>query len=130
MPATQGDLQGTLMFLHSHCKFMTHPEGDKSIPKRSKDFCSENVPLYLCNAVAITTEFGGLKSYATIHVHMKTGLDFHRDPQNGVPYWLDVFMMLHRLDTEMKEAPLEGLSVLIRGHSLYTISGSWLVTSL
>lgn len=38
-------------------------------------------------------------------------------------------MMLHRPDTEMKEAPLEGLSVLIRGHYLYTVSGSWLVTS-
>lgn len=69
IPATQGDLQGTLMFLHSHCEFMTHPEGDKSIPERSHDFCSENVPLYLCNAVAITTEFSGLRSYATIRVH-------------------------------------------------------------
>ncbi len=38
-------------------------------------------------------------------------------------------MMLLRPNTEMKEAPLEGLSVLIRGHYLYTVSGSWLVTS-
>lgn len=44
--------------------------------------------------------------------------------------WLTgIFMMLHRPDTEMKEAPLEGLSVLIRGHYLYAVSGSWLVTS-
>lgn len=74
----------------------------------------------LSNAPAITTEFGGLRSYE---------FDFRREPQNGVPDWLDIFMMLHRLDTEMKEAPLEGLSVLIRGHYLYTVSGSWLVTS-
>lgn len=76
--------------------------------------------MYLSNALAITTEFGGLRSYE---------LDFHSDPQNEVPDWLDIFMMLHRPDTEMKEAPLEGLSVLIRGHYLYTVSGSWLVTS-
>lgn len=37
-------------------------------------------------------------------------------------------MMFRRPDSEIKEAPLEGLSVLIRGHYLYTVSGSWLVT--
>ncbi|CAB1456845.1 unnamed protein product [Pleuronectes platessa] len=30
-------------------------------------------------------------------------------------------VMRHEPDTEMKEAPLEGLSVLIRGHYLYTV---------
>lgn len=38
-------------------------------------------------------------------------------------------MMLQRPDTGMKKAPLKGLSVLIRGHYLYTVSRSWLVTS-
>lgn len=76
--------------------------------------------MYSSNALAITTEFGGLRSYE---------FDFHRGPQNGASDWLDVFMMRRRPDTEMKEAPLEGLSVLIRGHYLYTVSGSWLVTS-
>lgn len=85
--------------------------------------------MYLSNALAITTEFGGLRSSATIRFHTRTEFDFRRDPQNGVPDWLGVFMMLHRPDTEMKEAPLEGFSVLIRGHYLYTVSGSWLVTS-
>lgn len=33
------------------------------------------------------------------------------------------------LDSEMKEASLEGLSVLIRGHYLYSVRGSWLVSS-
>lgn len=74
----------------------------------------------LSNAFAISTEFGGLRSYE---------FDFRREPLNGDSDWLDVFMMLHRPDTEMKEAPLEGLSVLIRGHYLYAVSGSWLVTS-
>lgn len=54
----------------------------------------------------------------------------HGDLLNGASDWLDVFMMLHRPDAEMKEAPLEGLSVLIRGHYLCAVSGSWLVTSL
>lgn len=91
----------------------------KNIPK-DHDFCSEKVLLYLSNTLAISTDFSGLRSYA---------FDFHREPLNGVSDWLDIFMMLHRPDTEMKEAPLEGLSVLIRGHYLYAVSGSWLVTS-
>lgn len=52
------------------------------------------------------------------------------DPPNEASDGLDVFMMRHRPDAEMKEAPLEGLSVLIRGHYLCAVSGSWLVTSL
>lgn len=107
------------MFLQNLFKFVPHPRGDKSIPK-DHDFCSEKVILYLSNALAISTEFGGLRSHE---------FDFHREPLNVVSDWLDIFMMLHRPDTEMKEAPLEGLSVLIRGHYLYAVSGSWLVTS-
>lgn len=83
IPATQGDLQGTLMFLHSHCEFMAHPEGDKSIAARSNDLCCENVPLYLCNAVAVTSEFSGLGSYATIHVRKKTRV---RLPQSSAEW--------------------------------------------
>ena len=52
------------------------------------------------------------------------------DLLNEASDWLDVFMTLRRPDAEMKEAPLEGLSVLIRGHYLCAVSGSWLVTSL
>lgn len=52
------------------------------------------------------------------------------DPPNRASDWPDVFMTPHRPDAEMKEAPLEGLSVLIRGHYLCAVSGSWLVTSL
>lgn len=40
-----------------------------------------------------------------------------------------VFMTLHKPDSAMKKAPLKGLSVLIRGHYLYAVSRSWLVTS-
>lgn len=108
------------MLLQNHFKFVTHPKNDRSIPKDPMIFAVKMSFLYLPNAQAITTEFGVLRSYK---------FDFHRDPQNGVPDWLDIFMMLHRPDAEMKEAPLEGLSVLIRGHYLYTVSGSWLVTS-
>lgn len=32
-PPPKGVLKGTLMFLLNRFKFMTHPEGDKSIPK-------------------------------------------------------------------------------------------------
>lgn len=117
------------MFLFNHFKIVTHPAGDKSIPKDDYVFAMKMFLLYLSNDTSNATEFSGLRSYATIHFHKRTEFDFHGDAQNGVPDWLDVFMMLHRLDTEMKEAPLEGLSVLIRGHYLYTVSGSWLVTS-
>lgn len=52
------------------------------------------------------------------------------DLLDGASDWLDAFMTLHGPDAEMKEAALEGLSVLIRGHYLCAVSGSWLVTSL
>lgn len=107
------------MFLQNLFKFVTHPKGDKSIPT-DHDFCSKKSSFELSYALAISTEFGRLRSYK---------IDFHREPLNVVSDWLDIFMMLHRPDTEMKEAPLEGLSVLIRGHYLYAVSGSWLVTS-
>lgn len=59
----------------------------------------------------------------------RQSLNLHRDPEHGIRYWGGVFMIPHRPDAEMEEAPLEGLSVLIRGHYLYTVSRSWLVTS-
>lgn len=111
------------MFSQNLFKFATHPKGDKSIPKDHDFFSRGKKKKFLCvlsNALAISTEFGGLRSYE---------FDFRREPLNGDSDWLDIFMMLHRPDTEMKEAPLEGLSVLIRGHYLYAVSGSWLVTS-
>lgn len=107
------------MFLQNLFKFVTHPKADKNIPK-DHDFRSEKALLYLSNAPALNSEFGGLRSYE---------FDLHWDPRNGASDWLDIFMTLHRPDTEMEEAPLEGLSVLIRGHYLYAVSGSWLVTS-
>lgn len=126
-PTTQGDLEGTLMFLLNHLKFVTHPESDKSIPRDPMIF-AEKTFFYICLMLSPLV-WGGLRSSAAIRFHKRTGLDFLGDPQNGVPHWLDVFMMLHRPDSEMKEAPLEGFCVLIRGHYLYTVSGSWLVTS-
>lgn len=80
-PATQGDLQGTLMFLHNHFKSVTHPKGDKTVPKVAMIFRCGNVLLCLCNAVAITTKFGGLGSYAYTHFiggQSLTSTDIHR----------------------------------------------------
>lgn len=46
--------------------------GDKSIPKDPMIFA---VKTFFCICLAITTEFGGLRSHE---------FDFHRDPQNRV----------------------------------------------